>query len=81
MCTIVGKFEKGRSDFKRKLPEAVCCRWLPWILLRCHGGDVVCVCTEFHSNMCYHWPVIMINSFTKKHCLRLFVVVYKHVCC
>ena len=19
----------------------------------CHGGDVVCVCTEFHSNMCY----------------------------
>ena len=23
----------------------------------------------------------MINSFTKKHCPRLYVVVYKHVCC
>ena len=54
MCTIVGKFEKGRSDFEIKLPEAVCCWWLPWKLLRCHGGNVVCVCTEFHSNMCYY---------------------------
>ena len=53
----------------------------------CHGnqlsvmGVMQYVCTEFHSNMCYHWPVIMINSYTKKHCLRLFVVIYKHVCC
>ena len=49
----------------------------------CHGGEysIVCVCTEFHSNMCYYLPVIVIKSFTKKHCLRLFVVVYEHVCC
>ena len=31
--------------------------------IKCHEGDVVCVCSEFHS---------------KKHCLRLFVVVNKH---
>ena len=62
------------------MPETVCCWWLPWKLIKCHGVDVVCVCTEFHSDMCYK-HVIMMNSFTKKHCLRLFVVVYKHACC
>ena len=49
--------------------------------MKCHGGDVVCVYTEFHSNVCYHYSVIMINSYTKKHCLRLFDFFYKHVCC
>ena len=38
---------------------------------------VVCVRTEFHSNICNHNNKL----FTKKHCLRLFVVVYKHVYC
>ena len=32
------------------MPEAVCCWWLPWKPFECHGGDVVCVFTEFHSN-------------------------------
>ena len=31
MCTRVGKFEKGRRS---ELPEAVCCWWLPWKLLK-----------------------------------------------
>ena len=38
----------------KKLPEAVSCGWLSWKPIKCHGGDVVCVCTEFYSNMCYH---------------------------
>ena len=39
----------------------------------------VCIlCTKFH---CYLYPVLMMNSSTKKYCLRLYVVVYKHACC
>ena len=28
--------------------------------------------------MCYYFPVIMMNSFTKKYSLTLFLVVNKH---
>ena len=66
MYTVVGKFEKGRSDFKENCLRLSVVGGCHWKLLKCHGGDVVCVCTEFHSNMCYHWPVKMINIFTKK---------------
>ena len=43
-----------------------------------HGGDVVYVCTEFHSN---NMLQLACYNDTKKHCQRLFVVVYKYVCC
>ena len=77
MCTIVGKFEKWRSDFKEN-----CLRLS--VAGGCHGnqlsvmGNMYYVCVLSFIPIC---ATINLLQFTKKHCPRLFVVVYKHVCC
>ena len=37
-----------------------------------HGNDKIGIHTKYHIYASYHWEV-------KKLCLRLFVVIYKHV--
>ena len=41
--------------------------------------EYMCVATKFHLHVCYTEQVTRVKRYFEENCLRLFVVVYKHV--